>query len=181
MESINFTEKSANLFDKSIYLSAPITTGTNFLEWYFTKGSFIADKNEYKKAHYKDIIKPNTDKILKFHQELSLKTDSPIIEPASFEMPGWSQDDYLNYWGEVINRCVIKIVFMDGWCYSKGCVFEYYTGLKKGIVLVDEKGIAINLQWAVVHIQQAIEEYKKVGINTDFQKNIIKEIENEYR
>lgn len=165
----------------SIYLSAPITTGTNFLEWYLTRGSLIADSNEYKKAHYNEIIQPNSEKILSFHAELSRTYTTPIIEPASFEMPGWSQDDYLNHWEEVINRCVTKIIFMDGWCYSKGCTFEYYIGLKKGVKLVDQNEIAIDPQWALTHIQQAIAEYSKAGISTDLQQKLVKEIEYECR
>lgn len=165
----------------SIYISAPITTGTNFLDWYLTKGSLIGDSNEYKKAHYNEIIKPNSERILKFHNELSRKTNAPIIEPASFEMPGWSQADYLSYWEEVINRCVIKIIFMDGWCYSKGCTFEYHIGLKKGIELVDQNQVPIDPQWAKAHIKQAIAEYNKVGINTDLQQKLVKEIEYERR
>lgn len=179
MESVSYSEKSANLFEKSIYLSAPITTGTYFLDWYLNKGSLIKDSNEYKKAHYQDIIKSNSDKIMTYHKELSRKTNTPIIEPASFEMPGWTQDDYLSYWEEVINRCVIKIIFMDGWCYSKGCTFEYYIGLKKGIQLVDQNEVDIDPKWAVTHIQQAIAEYKKIGIPTDLQERIVKGIENE--
>jgi len=164
-----------------IYISAPITTGTNYLEWYLTRGSLIADSNEYKKAHYNEIIQPNSEKILRFHVELSRKCTTPIIEPASFEMPGWSQDDYLSHWEEVINRCVTKIIFMDGWCYSKGCTFEYCTGLKKGIKLVDQNQKTIETTWAIEHIKIAIAEYNKVGINTDLQQMILKEIEYECR
>lgn len=92
-------------------------------------------------------------------------------------MPGWIQDDYLYYWGEIINKCVEEIIFLDGWCYSKGCTFEYYTGLKKGIELVDQNQKPIEKNWAIQHIQQAITEYNKIGINTDLQQKILKEIE----
>lgn len=163
----------------SIYISAPITTGTNFLEWYLTRGIPIKESNEYKKVHYDEIITPNSEKILKFHQELSQKFNTPIIEPASFEMPGWSQDDYLRYWEEVINHSVMKIIFMDGWCYSKGCTYEYFIGLKKGIELVDQNQNPIDKSWAIEHIQKAISEYDKVSIDTDLQKKILKEIEHE--
>jgi hypothetical protein len=165
----------------SIYISAPITTGTNFYEWYLKRGSLIEDSNEYKNAHYNEVIKPNLDKILKFHKDLSHKFNIPIIEPASFEMPGWDQHDYLSYWENVINHCVIKIIFLDGWCYSTGCTFEYYIGLKKGIELIDHNQIAIDPEWALVHIKQAIAEYSKVGINTDLQQKIVKEIQYEFR
>ena len=70
---------------------------------------------------------------------------------------------------------------MDGWCYSKGCTFEYYIGLKKGIELVDQNQIAIDSEWALSNIQKAITEYTKVGINTDFQQKLVKEIEYECR
>jgi len=181
MLAAKVSETLSELSDNSIYISAPITTGAYFINWYKNKGLLIENLADYRKAHYNEIIKPNSDIILKYYGDLSLKINSPIIEPASFEMPGWTQDDYLSFWEKVINHCVIKIIFMDGWCYSKGCTFEYYTGLKKGIELVDQNQKPIEINWAIEHIQKAIAEYNKVGINTDQQQMILKEIEYECR
>ena len=63
-----------------IYISAPITTGPNFFEWYLKRGSLIEDSIEYKNAHYNEVIKPNLDKILRFHKDLSNKFNIPILK-----------------------------------------------------------------------------------------------------
>lgn len=179
MIDLKVIEAISNINNNAIYISAPITTGNDFINWYKENINLLTNKDAYKQRHYNEIIKPNLSLILKYYNELKRKLDNPLLEPASFEMPKWNQDNYLYYWGEVIKKSVTKIIFLDGWSYSKGCSYEYYVGLKNGIEIVDQNQNCIDKEWAINQIEISISEYKKIGIDTDLQKNILIEIQNE--
>lgn len=170
---------SSKLAEKNIiYISSAISSGKNFIDWYKTKGSKINCKKEYNDHHYKEVIKPNSDKILQIASDLHASLKETVVEPASFVMNDWTQDDYLYYWSEIINRHAYKIVFIDGWFYSKGCIYEYLIGLNKGIELLDNNLNPINKCWAIQQIKNSINEYEVIGINTDLQRKILNEIIN---
>jgi hypothetical protein len=168
--SSSFKEKEA------IYISGPITTGKDFLSWYASQGRLITDKDEYKKRHYNAVILKNIDTILQYAENLKNQSSEKIIEPASFDVAGWTQHDYLFYWGEVIRKFVKKIVFLDGWNYSNGCIYEYYIGLINGVELVNQNLEIITTQEAISKISKSINEYKEYSIDVEFQKTVLKEI-----
>mgnify|MGYP000844627223 CR=1 FL=1 len=172
-------ETVSNINNNAIYISAPITTGNDFINWYSKNIDLFTSGEIYKHRHYNEIVKPNLSLILKYYNELKSKYNTSIIEPASLEMPNWSQDEYLYYWGEIIKKSIVKIIFLDGWSYSKGCSYEYYVGLKKGIEIVDQNQNSIDKKWAINQIKIAISEYENIGIDTDLQKQILIEIQNE--
>jgi len=115
---------------KATYVAGPITNGKRFMDWYQAKGQMLLnDKLQYSSLHYNDVVAPNLNIITKFANELRGNSHEPIIDPASFEHPFWTQNEYIYYWCSIITRYVKRIVFMDGWQYSKGCCFEYILGL----------------------------------------------------
>ncbi len=162
---------------RGIYLSGPITTGRKYLNWYCNYGKYIQDNTKYKEEHYSNIIAVNIDKILSFAKELPVAENEIIIEPASFDVNGWTQPDYLYYWGRLIEEYIDKIIFMNEWYYSNGCIYEYYVGLKKGIELVNQDFEPISTEKAISLIQKSIEEYTSNLIDVPFQKELLKEIQ----
>lgn len=164
---------------EAVYISGPITTGKNYVNWYTTHGKLIESKAEYKKQHYNTVIAKNLDRILQFAEGVRNNGNAVIIEPASFDVAEWTQPDYLYYWGQIIVKCVGKIVFLDGWNYSNGCIYEYYAGLKIGVELVDQDFKPLNRVMAISLIENSIKECEDNGINVDFQKTVLSEIKNE--
>ncbi|RPH31155.1 MAG: hypothetical protein EHM93_14715 [Bacteroidales bacterium] len=161
----------------AIYISGAITTGKNYVSWYVNHGKRIENEVEFNKQHYSVVITKNLDNIKDFTANLRFKSKDLIIEPASLEVDEWTQPDYLYYWGQVIIKFVRKIVFLDGWNYSNGCIFEYYIGLKNNIELVDQKFKLLNQVNAISRIKASIREYEKSKINVEFQKTLLHEIE----
>ncbi len=165
-----YDEKSA------VYISAPITTGKDFIHWYKKNLSIHEDQDKYSELHRTEIMEKNSKLIMKFISNLRQVEVCSIIEPASLAVDKWSQADYLYYWELVIARYVKKIIFLNGWTYSRGCVYEYYIGLENKLVLVDQNNIIINTENAIFAIQKSISEYKANSIDAEFQQSVLNKI-----
>lgn len=162
---------------KSTYISGAITTGKDFLNWYIIQGRHIENKEDFKHLHYNDVVAKNLDTIKFFAANLRTTEGPQIIEPASLDVAEWSQPDYLYYWGQIITKYVDKIIFIDGWHYSKGCVYEYFVGLENGVELVDQNFQTLNNKEALQLIRKSIQEYQNNDINVEFQQMVLSEIE----
>lgn len=162
------------------YISSPITTGIKLLNLINLdhKQSLLL-KDEYFNDEYKEIvIEQNIQSIRNFKIKNKLTETGGIIDPSGFEESEWSQIDYLFFWGEIIKKYVNKIIFLNEWYYSRGCIYEFYLGLKKDIKLVNENFIDLNNKDCLLCIQQAMDQYKRNKLDTSLQETILKEIEN---
>jgi hypothetical protein len=168
------------LEDRSaVYISAPITTGQNYIEWYRKVGFNLKhDQKLYNEKHYKDVIESNLKIIRKFAHLYRIQTHDVVIEPASFENPGWSQHDYLYYWGSIICKYIKKIIVMDGWEYSRGCVFEYFVGKSVGIVFETQDQGKMSSEYAANLINLAICKLKDLPFDLRMHEIIYSEIIN---
>ena len=162
---------------EAIYISGAITTGKDYINWYTNYGKLIDNKTDFDKLHNIDVIAKNLKTIKDFTTNLRNKSDDIYIEPATLEIEEWDQPDYLYYWGQIITKYVNKIIFIDGWCFSKGCIYEYYIGLKKGIELVDQNFKLLNQEKVILNIKKSIQETQKNEIDVKFQLHILHEIE----
>lgn len=158
--------------DSSIYVSIPITTGKDFLRWYSAKGRHLASDN-YAKAHMQDVIEANVSKGRQFVNELRSRFPGKvIIEPTSLIVPNWSQQEYISFWIEVINKYVSAAYFTPGWYYSRGCAAEFLASIEKKIMILDVKDQPISLSTGVKDIDSAVQEYRDLQLETDFLLNI---------
>jgi Domain of unknown function (DUF4406) len=138
------------------YVSAPITTGLSFVQWYANEGiHFQSDDKLYKLKHSASVVVPNLSRIKSFAKQQRRLGTNPVIEPASFDNPYWSQSEYLYYWGKVISSYVRDIICLDGWEYSRGCAFEYLVGKMLNLKIVDEVQRQIPIQQGIMQLKEA--------------------------
>lgn len=97
-----------------VYLSGPITTGPRLVA---SLRQGTGDVSE--------IVRLNSDDIIRTAAYVRQARQEIVVEPASLNIKGWLQKDYLKLWGDLIERHVNLMLFMPGWEYSIGCVTEF--------------------------------------------------------
>ena len=133
--SKEFFDILTNLFsgNEIIYISTPINTGERYIDWYIKNGKFLKNNiREYNKQKEIMVIEPNVNKIKKFVKNLRRKVNKVIINPTTFQIHNkdWSQEDFYEFWSNVIKQLVNEIIFIDGWEYSIGCCYELLSAIK---------------------------------------------------
>ena len=112
----------------AIYVSAPISTGRLFVSWFKDEGHrLVPGSREYVTALRANVILPNVQRAAAFLERLRWRPNPAelVIDPRSQDVPGWDQDQYHQFWLKVIERHVRRVVFLDGWEYSHGCMLEF--------------------------------------------------------
>jgi len=143
----------------AIYLSGPITTGRRFLDWYISTGHTIAiDSKAYQHNIYEHVVSKNELDLIETANKLRNNSAMTVIEPASLHIPTWGQRDYYLFWTELIRRFVTKMVALDGWQYSIGCVIEFHHAIQAGIPVETIDGKPMNEENANKLILAAAEE-----------------------
>jgi len=139
----------------AIYCSAPITTGKRHLELIRELGRQLVPEDRHR--HFAEVIQPNTEHASAVTKALRSATRDVVIDPAAFPpMVGWSQEDWLALWSAVIARYASKVVFVDDWQFSNGCVEEYVLAAKLSLPTFDENGGVINVLAAISMIEEAV-------------------------
>ena len=169
------------LNNKFIYYSCPITTGKRYVNWLNEigksyKGIDHADP-EYKKEHLEKVFKPNCENAKKIIDNARSNSFSQIIDPTSFPfIPHWKQEDWLYFWGTVIKKYVKKVIFLDGWEYSQGCVYEFYIAKLNNIPTYSQKEKELSLEKGIKLINNSILEMKEKEINVEFIEKVLAEL-----
>lgn len=159
----------------AIYVSGPINTGLRFNSWYLEAGRFLDSKSgDYLRAHRKNVVNPNIGKIKTIAHRMRRAEHLQVIEPTSFEVPYWVQDDYRYFWGQVIARYVCKVTFLAGWEYSKGCSYEFAVAAMAGIPTFSECRDSLALRSGREMIQAAVRNMKAIGIKPDFNGEVLR-------
>ena len=117
-----------------IYLSGPITTGPRWL---------AAVNNE--QMEFNGLINSNCQDLLDAAAKVRSDTSSIVIEPASLSVRGWSQDDYLSLWTELIERHAGEVRFLPGWEFSNGCAREFERAWRHAVPTRELDGTQIGL------------------------------------
>jgi hypothetical protein len=150
---------------QATYVSAPITSGWRFLAWYKEKGRGLKDQSAYKDAHALEVIAANcqhvSDTVVRLKR---LEHPKPVLDPTSFNFPGWSQADYHCFWGKVIQRFVDRAIFLDGWEASVGCVYEFCVALRSGIPTLDERDQPISPAEALGRVRRSASVMAELGL-----------------
>ena len=162
---------------RAIYVSAPITSGWRFLAWYKAKGRELKDRATYEKAHATDVIVANSRHVSDTVAGLKRREHpTPVLDPTSFDFPGWSQQDYHCFWGKVIQRFVGRAIFLDGWEASAGCVYEFSVATRAGIPTLDERDERISAVEALSRIQRSADAMADLGLDSDVFQTVIQYI-----
>jgi hypothetical protein len=153
-----------------VYLSAPITTGKRFSEWYSRGGrSLEATHPEYRNGHTEHVIKPNRAHAKALARRLRQREGCVLIDPTAVpDFDGWTQDDYRTLWARIIERYAKSVVFTDGWEHSNGCAFEFLTAQRLGLPALAESGSPLPLDEGIRLLSIAIADLGKRGVDTSF-------------
>ena len=100
-----------------IYLSGPITTGVRYAQQVRSGVSADAARERARQENIADLLA--TAKLLRKQR------GEIIVEPASLDLPEWSQAEYHRLWEKLIERHARLVIFIPGWEYSVGCALEF--------------------------------------------------------
>lgn len=150
---------------ETVYLSAPITSGLRFLEWYANHGKNLESGSPaYERQHREQVTEPNELEAQNFARHLRQTRSWQVIDPTGFGAPNWSQNDYRYFWGRVIERYASRVVFMTGWEYSKGCVYEYLIAVQKGIPTFNQSDVRMRLDEGRQRVTVAVAYMESLGV-----------------
>lgn len=116
------------------YVSTPITTGRRLNEarWLFADAAAQAELDE--DSLRKHVIEPNREEATALAAVLRESHRRVVINPSGVEdLSGWKQENYLYFWGRVIEEFVECAVFLDGWQYSNGSSYEFFMAAKSNV------------------------------------------------
>lgn len=165
---------------EATYVSGPITTGPRFIEWYLLSGhSLELDNNIYQINKLKSVLVPNESDIFEAAKTLRNRFSGPVIEPASLHIPSWTQKEYYLFWTELMRRFVSRVVALDGWQYSIGCVIEFHHAIECGIQVESVDGMTLNAKKASKLILDAAEDIELRGSSFELLKRMAQRLKSQ--
>lgn len=163
------------------YVAVPITSGSRFLNWYGGRGIQIVGTERYSEEHLRAVIEPNcadaAPRIATLRESISL----PLIDPSSFDRPGWSQEDYRSFWASVIRRYAASAIFLEGWQYSSGCAFEFLIATTSNVKTLSEKLEPLSHIEGYELILSAVSEYYHHELNVPVMETVLSKLRFEKR
>src|SRR5262245_49330516 len=100
----------------AVYLSGPISTGPRFVDWYLRVGALLKPEGRhYRAALEREVIAPNISDLSELASRLRGELHESVVEPASFLVDEWSQDDDRLLWSRVVEHFVARVIMMPGW------------------------------------------------------------------
>ena len=101
----------------AIYVSTPITTGPDWLEWRIATSGMSPEARSA--SHRRQIIEPNLQRARHSIELIRATVAEPVIDPtALLDIDGWGQRDYHSLWIEVLRTYANRVIFLDGWMQS---------------------------------------------------------------
>jgi hypothetical protein len=107
--------------------------------------------------------RPNVQAAVVFAEELTRRVHGPVISPAPFTAPEWTQAAYLSFWETIIRTRISAVYFNDGWEYSHGCTFEFTVAAELGLPMFDRRGSELPVDQGSTLIEHAIREVELGG------------------
>jgi len=110
-----------------------------------------------------EVMLPNVQRVAAFVELLRWRSVGLIIDPTTLHVEGWQQGDYHRFWRSVIARHVRRIIFLDGWELSVGCVLEFETAQDLDLDCVDERFQPLEREVALQLIRDGLREVEALG------------------
>lgn len=163
----------------AIYVSAPITTGKNYLEWMRVGGRNLDPKlPEVPLSREVFVTLKNIEQAIQLVKIVRKKYTQPVIDPTVLEkIDDWSQSDYHHFWISVIKELVSTIVFAEGWEYSNGSTLEYICGLECGLTLLTHDFKPINPRSALTLLETANHQFSAQGVVSQINREATRFLE----
>lgn len=163
----------------AVYVAAPITSGRRFIDWFPMRPAGLGvGTAAYLAEHQRHVVEPNCRAAAAEVARLRGALSGVVIDPTAVTLNGWSQADYHALWGSVIERFARAVVFLDGWEYSGGCVYEFFTTLRTGAATLTATLTPLGRAAGTGAIQRAVATMRERGIPSDFFEAILHELTN---
>jgi hypothetical protein len=148
------------------YCSAPITSGKRNFEWLRAVGKDFESvdnaSDEERSIHAQHVIAANCEHARAVVARLRKERGEVIIDPTAFPaVASWTQQDWLRFWGAVIERYASAVVFINDWQYSNGCAEEFLIAASLRLATFDESGRSLTLTEASELVESAVLETKR--------------------
>jgi hypothetical protein len=161
----------------AVYVSAPITSGRRFFEWYSTRNKRPALPKEYESDHLAQVVAPNRSAAIALVKHVREIRGNSVIDPTSVHhIEGWTQGDFRTAWARVIEEFAKTVVFANGWEFSNGCSYEFLVAVKSGIETVDEELRPLSATAGLSMIRRAATELLTRGLPSEFLRGIVDEL-----
>ena len=134
------------------YLSGPITTGRRYVEY--------LRNCRQDPTRLDGLRKRNIEDLLSAARRLRKSRNRIIIEPASLELPEWTQKDYHHLWERLIERHAKLVIFMPGWEYSYGCALEFLHAFRQDIRTETLSGSPISIDEGLGALSEVRDELR---------------------
>ncbi|MFH2108555.1 MAG: hypothetical protein ABII93_07795 [Chrysiogenia bacterium] len=160
--------------NKVTYISAPISSGKRFLQWYKTEGIKLnSESDEYNKSLFLKVIKKNNHDSEKKISKINKIENNLIVDPTKLDFSEWTQNDYRIFWSNFIKKHVSKIIMLNDWEYSIGCVTEFKTGILNNIDIFNENNKLIEKEEGLKRIKIAFDDLNINGCDTRFHEEML--------
>jgi hypothetical protein len=161
----------------ALYVSAPITSGQRFVEWYSRRHNLVGLAQQDQREHLREVVAPNRNAAGALVTRVRETCSDPVIDPTTVgDIEGWTQGDYRNAWARIIEEFVRAVVFANGWEFSSGCSYEYLVATKAGVETLDELWRPIKLEAGVSLLRRAIGEMSSRGLPAEFLRGILEDL-----
>lgn len=159
---ISFASSFGLLKNSIIYVSTPITTGKNYLNWLkIIEEASIREEREPIPSRETFVKARNIESAQSLVERIRQQFPEPILDPTQLEdIRDWTQEDYKDFWIRVLNHFVFKVVMADGWEFSNGSVSEYVAALEKGLPVLAENLTPLTPEMAFERLTVANAEFQ---------------------
>ncbi|MGF6739735.1 DUF4406 domain-containing protein [Paraburkholderia atlantica] len=158
------------------YVSGPITTGPHFIDWYIHTGFRLTQGSRaYADALRRDVVSVNQMRIDEVTRQ-TRRTGRVVIEPATLEVNGWGQTDYVSFWLKVIDAFAREMVMVPLWQYSLGCCAEFRHAIRTGVPVRDNRGEFIDQETGMNMILEAARDVEARGHDFEFLMKLAAEL-----
>ncbi len=158
----------------SIYISIPLTSGKRFIDWHDENNSKFTRAENNLENSLLSVIEDNKRYAKDIVRKLRNRFSEIFIDPLALpNINGWSQDDYRDFWGRVVERYAKTVVCTNDWNYSSGCTYEFLVAKQNKILTVDETCGFISTEEGIRQIKLAIKEMESCKLPTGFLKNVV--------
>jgi hypothetical protein len=160
----------------AVYVSAPITTGRDFADWYPRQTD--QGTAAYRARLRREIIGPNLERARPLVAECRRRWPGrPVVDPTALEdVNGWEQHDYHRFWTRLVEQYAGIVVFSDGWQLSSGCALEFAAAYRAGAEVLDDRFQPLSREDGVALLEEAVEILTRVGTDPTTLRGALTEL-----
>ena len=154
---------------RAIYVASPFTTGRRASRWLNENGVIDSEVQLSNASFRARVVEQNKARAGAFVHGLRAQRSVPVIAPTELpDIQGWTQSDYHFFWGQVIEKYIETVVFLNDWEYSSGCAYEFFVAQRTRVPTVREDLTPLTRRAGEALLDEAIREASKAGHPSGF-------------